>query len=222
MKSAILITLVLVIAGLVVGGTALTIQSSQSPTLSNNQTTSTLHGPRTQCSSTFPNGLQLITTNDTQTKLAFEVQPGTVDELCITYTINQDDLPLAAFAVTLSSVNATKVHGGYEWSFSPAPGVNITSNAAFLDVNQLNSSTTVTVVYTITVSSGAGGFYSLGYPNNCPALIPFAVTDNPQGVTFADFPGFFQPGSCELSAPLGVSVTGYTGMTTKWIGPTVS
>jgi hypothetical protein len=203
------------------------IQSSQSPSVDNSQTNSAHHESQTQCSSNFPNGLQLITNNDSQTKLAFEIQPGSVDQLCITYGIS-GDVPLADFTATLLSVNTTRLHNsknyttGYEYSYSPAPGVNITSNAESLDLGHLNGSRTITVLYTITALSGAVGFYTLKFPNNCPSLIPFAIADDPKGVTSADFPGFFQPGSCEASVPLHVSVTGYTGISTAWLGPTAS
>jgi hypothetical protein len=226
-KPLIGITIVTAIMIVVAAASVLTIQAPRTTTAHGSQATIGIQGLQTQCSSTFPDGLQLQTTNDTNRKIAFEIQPGSVDALCITYTIN-GNVSLGDFKATLASVNATRLHNsrngttGYEYSYSPVPSVNITSDAESLDLTYHNNSTTVTVVYTITALSGADGFYALEYPNHCPSLIPFAVTNDPQGVTSADFPGFFQPGSCERYVPLGVSVTGFTGMSTIWLGPTSS
>jgi hypothetical protein len=156
--------------------------------------------------------------NGSRTWTAFLTHPASAAALCITWTTSSQNLKLSDFSAKIDNVTVTHyADGSNGYSYSRAPGLNITWDASSVHYSKINeSSYAVTVVYTITASSSAHGFYTLGYPNNCPPIIPFAVVDSSHKVTSSDFPqGFFFLSSCKLDGSLSIGrVTGYSGMST--------
>jgi len=147
--------------------------------------------------------------------------PDSTAQLCITWSTNSPDLNASDLSAEIDNVTVTHYADGDGYSYSRAPNINITWNASSLHYMKINeSSYAVTVVYTITASSNAHGFYTLSYPNNCPPPIPFAVTGGgSQSVSSSDFPnGFFFPSSCRLSGSLSIGrITGYGGVSTTLV-----
>jgi hypothetical protein len=160
----------------------------------------------------------LQSTNGSRTWTAFVTHPASAASLCITWTTSSQNLKLSDFSAEIDEVTVTHyADGSNGYSYSRAPSVNITWDASSVHYGKINqSSYAVTVVYTITASSNAHGFYTLSYPNNCPPMIPFAVVGNSQSFSSSDFPqGFFFLSSCKLDGPLSIgTVTGYSGMST--------
>jgi len=153
---------------------------------------------------------------------ALVMQPGTTANLCVTYSVGTNDLPLSDFAAAIYRVTVTPTYdsnhnlSGHGYSYSPATDPSISWDSSSLHYSGANGSFTVTVVYTISASNIVSGFYDLTYPNNCPPLIPFAVVGSFTTVSSSDFPqGFFFDSSCRLEGSLGhPTVTGYSGMIT--------
>jgi hypothetical protein len=154
--------------------------------------------------------------NGSARSLAFIMQAGATATLCVTYSaggnVSADDLAADALIV-----NSTAFPGpyqyGYQYSYSKAP--NITLNLTSLSL----TSTGGNVVYTVTTTKSAGGFYSLDYPGQC-GLIPFAVASGTsQHISSSDFPGFFLASTCPLFSPFNAwsRMTGFSGMTAEWL-----
>jgi hypothetical protein len=185
--------------------------------ISSSSTSTSTSASQSFCNISFPTGLQLQATNGTGTWTAFVMSPDSTAKLCVTWSTNSQDLKLSDFSAEIDNVTVTPYADGNGYSYSRAPNVNITWNASSVHYSKINeSSYAVTVIYTITATSNAHGFYTLGYPNNCPPIIPFAVVGNSQSVSSSDFPkGFFFLSSCKLSGLLSTGrITGYDGVST--------
>jgi hypothetical protein len=176
----------------------------------------------TSCTTTFSSGLPLGSGDNRTT---FLMRPGSTALLCVTYavdtsTMNQQNTTIQ-FQGTVDLVNATYTNSTngegsqVHYSFSPAPGVTDTAYPSSVTFEKGSDVTSLMVVFTISASEGSAGFYSLGYPINCPPLIPLAITDGGQKPTASDFPGFFLPLGCIDQQPLSdPQVTGLAGMNT--------
>jgi len=179
----------------------------------------------TDCTVTFPSGIPLQSGGN---RTLFILRPGTTGLLCVTYavemsTIQQENTTIQ-FQGTVDLVNATYTNntGGegyyYSYSFSPAPGVADAADPAAVTFQRGSNVTSITIVYTIAASRESAGFYSLGYPIECPQLIPLAITNGSNKITAADFPGFFFPKACTGEHPLSEPrVTGLADMNTTLI-----
>jgi len=184
-------------------------------------------GPRvavpSNCTTAFSGGLPTQETGN-QSRL-FVILPGSTGLICVTYTLNESaPLSPSASPLRLSSniyvVNATydnNTNGeGSEYFYSShlAPGLSESANPSSVDL-PLASGDSFTVVYSVTASENATGFYSLSFTGGCPSLIPFAVTTDGQGVTPSDYTGFFASGCVKSSIFTQVLVTGIAQMNTS-------
>ncbi len=184
------------------------------------------------CNTEFPNGVAFLPTNNSQGELALIMKPGTVAALCVTFASSGGgNLSAGFFSAKVYSVNATPLYNskhyisGWEYSYNPAPGIKIASNAEMLPLQNLSPRENITVVYTITSDVNFTGYYDLSFPNSCPSKIPLAVVNASQSADASDFPGFLFPSSCALISPqkgplisVGL-VTGVTGINTAWLSP---
>jgi hypothetical protein len=105
---------------------------------------------------------------------------------------------------------------GFSYSYVPAQGVSIIANPSSISIPASNSNTTIIVNYTITASSNASGFFSLGYLSMCPPLVPFSIGYGDSAVNASDFHGFFFPSNCPSTLPeIGFpEIIGYAGLGT--------
>ncbi len=168
-------------------------------------------------------GIAYQLTNGSMSKIAFIMLPGTTGTICVTYGINVvNDAPLpnsSVFRAEVDKVSASKGTNGYDFSYSPAPGMSITSNASSIQsfVPRTHSDE-VTIVYTITTSSSATGVFDFAYPFGCPPLTPLAVLGAGQTLNPSDFPGFFWPADCVQDTRVSSGViTGYGSITATWV-----
>ena len=178
--------------------------------------------------------------NGSMRRMVLVMQPNTEGTICVTYSVGYN-------ASAPNIFNATKVQGvvniantqisgsGYYRTLSPAPGVNITSNAASaFDSAVQNDSTTaqyhvneVTVVYSVSASADASGIYDFSFPFDCPGLFPLAILGGSQTVISSNFPGYFTPDECPNMNPVDSSskvfltgssfITGFNGMSEVWV-----
>jgi len=200
--------------------------------LTRSPTTSSLSSTSQPCGSPIPkdplaspanesgiyNGHELA--NGTYRWLAFATPPGGTATFCIDMSLRQANVSASELGAEALSVNATLLPGSCcEYSYSRAHGINITFDPSSLNLTSFRySAGSLSVLYSMSASRNATGFYSLSYPGVC-GLISLAVTNEPQKVSAADFPGFFVPSTCPISPPFDgwSQMTGFTGMTASWV-----
>jgi hypothetical protein len=164
----------------------------------------------TSCTTTFPDGLALRSSGN-ETRL-FTLLPGGTGIVCVTYSVDMAAMTQASetvqFGAMVDRVQASygpNLDGeGYVYSYTYHPVTGVEESAAPSEVTFLRGSgndTTVTVAYTIAAGQNTSGYYSLSF-TSCSPLIPFAITDDWQGVGVSDFPGFFVPAGCTDQPPL--------------------
>ena len=168
------------------------------------------------CTTSFATGLQIMpTAANIWTGLV--LHPPSIAKLCVTWFTTSRNLKVSDFNASIYNVTVIHYASGDGFTYVPAPNINLTWDASSVHSTQLNDSTSsVTVVYTITASSDAHGFYTLSFPNNCPSFIPFAVVGISTNVSSSNFPqSFFALRSCPLQGSLSIGrITGYYGLNT--------
>ncbi len=175
------------------------------------------------CTTTFSGGLPTQEAGN-ESRL-FVILPGSTGLICVTYTLS-DFVPLSASASPLELtssiylVNATYENSsngeGSEYFYSSHLASGLSESANPPSVNLTSASgNSFTVVYSVTASENATGFYSLSFTGSCPSLIPFAVTTDGKGVTPSDYTGFFASGCAKSSIFTQVLVTGIAEMNTS-------
>jgi hypothetical protein len=164
----------------------------------------------------FPAGLSLQSGTDTTiVKRLFVMNPGTTALITIHYSLLPgSSLRPSDLNLRLYSVNATCC---YEYSYSQATGVSISSN---FTSGTAQAPSSINVTYTITAPASATGFNSLSFPISCPPLIPFAIVSSGQAIVPGrDFNGFFITSSCTLGGPvLESKIIAVGNMGLDWIG----
>jgi hypothetical protein len=164
------------------------------------------------------NGHQLA--NGTYRWLAFTMPPGGMATFCIEMSLRQANVSASELGADALSVNATLLPGSCcEYSYSRAHDINVMFDPSSLDLTSFRQSAgSLSVLYSMSAGRNATGFYDLRYPGVC-GLIPLAVTEEPQRVSAANFPGFFVPSTCPVSPPFDgwSQMTGFSGMTASWV-----
>ncbi|MDA4121676.1 MAG: hypothetical protein OK456_00680 [Thaumarchaeota archaeon] len=222
-ESAAIVLVVLLVAA--AAGTALAdLDFGSAGKVSANLSTSESTGAvPSNCTTTFSGGLPTQEAGN-QSRL-FVILPGSTGLICVTYTLN-DSTPLSPsvsplrLTSSIYVVNATYENNsngeGSEYFYSShlAPGLTESTDPPSVDL-PLASGDSFTVVYSVTASKNATGFYSLSFTGSCPSLIPFAVTTDSQAVTPSDYTGFFASGCVKASIFAQVLVTGIAQMNTS-------
>lgn len=193
-------------------------------------------GNQPQCSMTYPKGLQVESGNTspvhigTMQRLVFVLSPGSTLTLCVSYRISDVTNPpsnTVQFNASVYTVTSTPIanaisnhsYSGYSYSYAPAQGITTSSAPNSIPFqSSMNTTQSVTVAYTITATATASGFYAISFSNECPGFLPLAVGHPASELQPSDFPGFFEPTSCESVPPLsGGKIVGFGGAGVAWL-----
>lgn len=108
------------------------------------------------------------------------------------------------------------------YSLVNATGVTVVSSPASINVTEAGQEN-FNVTYTISVSTGATGWFLLGYFDGCPTQIPLAVGYSASQVNDSAFP-FYQPflqGCIGSGMVPGGAIVSMSGFQTAWLAQTV-
>ena len=194
------VVLVLLVAGSFTIGSMGGVGSRQvSTTPPQNGTASCQQGPwmGSSNSTTLSNGTISTRVNWP----VFTMQPGSRAVVCVTYydILNgPGGLGTVYSQPLLWGPNSAELRQTSELSLAAVP------NPAYFAPGQ-----NTTVVYDLTASTNATGFYGLYLFQFC-APIPLAVGQNPNGISLNDFPGLFGLRSCPAQV-MSAQITGFGG-----------
>jgi hypothetical protein len=148
------------------------------------------------CEQSIPSGL--VTSDYSNNRsIVFIMKPNSTAELCVSYRVQENDLPESAtfgfstwFGVQQEHLQCSgNICSGYG---RPGP-FNMSASPPAFTVFPSNNISKLVIMYIIHSGSNSQGFYSLQYLNSCTRDIPLVAGYGPSEVNASDFIGFFPP-----------------------------